>query len=124
MNHDEMGVRSDFLTFLFIYAKRRPSFLLKLILVSLKKHFGDIERKTSVLVIFVFLLRISIYTVTTHKSLKYYGVTYVFVFCQNMGWHFIIKFMVCFLGTEYTDWDFHRETFILRLCLTAHIHDI
>ena len=71
------------------------------IFISLKKHFGDIERKTSVLVIFVFLLRISIYTVTTHKSLKYYGVTYVFVFCQNMGWHFIIKFMVCFLGTEY-----------------------
>ena len=22
------------------------------------------------------------------------------------------------------DRDFHRETFILRLCLTAHIHDI
>ena len=27
MNHDEMGVRSDSLTFKFIYAKRRPSFL-------------------------------------------------------------------------------------------------
>ena len=33
MHHDEMGVRSDSLTFYFIYAKRRPSFLLKLILV-------------------------------------------------------------------------------------------
>ena len=27
MNHDEMGVRSDSLTFKFIYAKRRPCFL-------------------------------------------------------------------------------------------------
>ena len=26
-SHDEMGVRSDSLTFKFIYAKRRPSFL-------------------------------------------------------------------------------------------------
>ena len=33
-SHDEMGVRSDSLTFKFIYAKRRPSFLLKLILVT------------------------------------------------------------------------------------------
>ena len=33
MHHDEMGVRSDSLTFQFIYAKRRPSFLLRLILV-------------------------------------------------------------------------------------------
>ena len=33
MHHDEMGVRSDSLLFQFIYAKRRPSFLLKLILV-------------------------------------------------------------------------------------------
>ena len=33
MHHDGMGVRSDSLTFYFIYAKRRPSFLLKLILV-------------------------------------------------------------------------------------------
>ena len=33
--------------------------------------------------------------------------------------------MVCF-STQNTigDWDFHRETFILRLSLTAHIHDI
>ena len=36
MHHDEMGVRSDSLTFQFIYAKRRPSFLLKLILVDNK----------------------------------------------------------------------------------------
>ena len=35
MHHDEMGVRSDSLTFQFIYAKRRPSFLLKLILVEM-----------------------------------------------------------------------------------------
>ena len=35
MHHDEMGVRrSDSLTFYFIYAKRRPSFLLNLILVN------------------------------------------------------------------------------------------
>ena len=33
MSHDEIEVQSDSLTFLFIYAKRIPSFLLKLILV-------------------------------------------------------------------------------------------
>ena len=33
--------------------------------------------------------------------------------------------MVCFSAQNTIgDWDFHRETFILRLSLTAHIHDI
>ena len=36
MNHDETGVQSDCLTLLFIYGKRRPNFLLKLILVSFR----------------------------------------------------------------------------------------
>ena len=40
MHHDEMGVRSDSLTFQFIYVKRRPSFLLKLILVMYLFQFG------------------------------------------------------------------------------------
>ena len=44
MNHDEMGVRSDSLTFKFIYAKRRPSFLYKLILVLYKSGvYGGIH---------------------------------------------------------------------------------
>ena len=33
--------------------------------------------------------------------------------------------MVCFSAQNIIgDWDFHRETFILRLSLTAHIDDI
>ena len=33
--------------------------------------------------------------------------------------------MVCFSAQNtIEDWDFQRETFILRLSLTAHIHDI
>ena len=33
--------------------------------------------------------------------------------------------MVCFSAQiSIGDWDFHRETFILRLSFTAHIHDI
>ena len=35
----QSNVRSDSLTFYFIYAKRRPSFLLKLILVLLSSDF-------------------------------------------------------------------------------------
>ena len=53
------------------------------------------------------------------------GVTYGFVFCQTVGWHFIIQVMVCFSSQNtIEDWDFHREIFIVRLSLTAHIHDI
>ena len=33
--------------------------------------------------------------------------------------------MVCFSAqVTIGDWDFHRETFIVRLSHTAHIHDI
>ena len=39
------GVRSDSLTFLFIYAKRRPSFLLKLILVCVYRTICIGENK-------------------------------------------------------------------------------
>ena len=45
-------------------------------------------------------------------------------FCQNVGWHFIIQFIVFSAQNTIGDWDFHRETFIVRLSLTAHIHDI
>ena len=41
-------------------------------------------------------------------------------------WVDISSYNSWFVSAQNTigDWDFHRETFILRLSLTAHIHDI
>ena len=45
---------------------------------------------------------------------------------KTLGWHFIIQsaWFVFLAQNTIGDWDFNREAFIVRLSLTAHLHDI